>query len=64
MDNISFKSIVQMYLRNKIIFIVVMIVAFALGLIVAMALQKYMNHRPHLLQSQRSQAPWEVVWGR
>lgn len=35
MDNISFKSIVQMYLRNKIIFIVVMIVAFALGLIVA-----------------------------
>lgn len=35
MDNISFKSVVQMYLRNKIIFIVIMIVAFALGLIVA-----------------------------
>lgn len=40
MDNISFKSIVQMYLRNKITFIVVMIIAFALGLTVAFGTPK------------------------
>lgn len=40
MDNISFKSIVQMYLRNKITFIVVMVIAFALGLAVAFGTPK------------------------
>lgn len=57
MDNVSLKSIVQMYIRHKITFIIVMAIALALGVIVAFGTPKVYESTTTLATESKESSP-------